>query len=141
MKKSILILLIGATLVSCECGKNKNREAKLYSTDDITVTYNNGISKGRQAMKDSLEKRKAAEKQKEQPPTPTVSAYSAENFNLPTGKVVKYSPSAAYIDDMSPDNEVDFDIYIHIEDEDGMRTVHLTDYKTWLTLKVGSILK
>ena len=57
------------------------------------------------------------------------------DFDLPTGTVMKYSPNDEYINDNSEGERVDFDIYVHIKDENGIRTVHKTEYKTWLTLK------
>ena len=135
MKKLFLILL-ATSLVSCECGKNKNKEF-LYSSEDITVTYENGIKDGKEAIIDSL-----ANVQPVGSKTKDPIIYSSLEYGLPSGKVVDFSPTDEVIQEWKVSGEEPpFDIYIHIKDDNGVRTVHKTNYKTWLTITEGSFLQ
>jgi hypothetical protein len=139
MKKLFLILL-ATSLVSCECcecGKNKNKE-KLYSSEDITVTYENGIKEGKEAIIDSL-----ANVQPVGSKTKDPIIYSSLEYGLPSGKVLDFSPTDEVIQEWKvvSGEEPPFDIYIHIKDDNGVRTVHKTNYKTWLTITEGSFLQ
>jgi hypothetical protein len=136
--KKILMLFAIASLVSCECGKKKKVKSDGYTDADISLTYHNGIKKGKMEAIDSISR---IEQPKTPTPVNTAPTYNAEDFDLPSGEVMKYSPNDTYINDNSEGERVSFDIYVHIKGSDGIRTVHKTEYKTWLLLREGSILE
>lgn len=71
------------------------------------------------------------------------SYYSAAEFGLITGEVEMFAPTEEEIETWrSAGGEIpDGKIYIQIKSETGKITVMECEYKTWINIPVGSILK
>ena len=69
--------------------------------------------------------------------------YLASEFGLISGKIVKFEPTDETIGEMrcAGGENLDEQIYIQIADENGKITVLPCDYKTWLNLPNGGVLK
>lgn len=69
--------------------------------------------------------------------------YSAAELGFVTGEVVMFAPENDVIETWrsAGGNKLDGKIYIQIRSESGKITIIECDYKTWVNIPVGSILK
>lgn len=128
----ILAILGVLFLCSCECG-TKHR----WTEEQVRIVMHKSIAQGRAEVLDSIAKLEPIEVTSE--PTSKVDSvsiqYYGSDFDLPSGKVVDFSPNDNWITE-HPDEQ----IYIHIEDEFGVRKIYPTSYKVWLGVREGDVL-
>ena len=123
--KSIL-LIIGVTLfISCNCKKQHR-----WTNEEIQVIMSKSEEIGRKEIRDSIGEVPVVEVV-----TKKVINYYGSDFGLPSGKVIRFSP----VDDYITENQ-DCDIFIHMEDDLGVRKVYPVDYNTWLIIPRNSVL-
>ncbi|MFA5152335.1 MAG: hypothetical protein WC554_07250 [Clostridia bacterium] len=77
----------------------------------------------------------------QQPQLKVIAHYRCFDFGLPSGTVVRFSPSDDVLDALSEDEARKKDIYIHILQDNGDIRVEKCTYETWIKLCIGDILK
>ena len=123
--KEIKIIVCAILLTSC---------THSVTEKDTEIETNNKIITQLQAELDSIKATKL-----ESPPK-AVSYFSAIDFNLTPGEVVAFAPTDEAVEGANSKGVL-IDIYVHIKTESGLIKVMSIDYKGWLNLHPGDILK
>lgn len=140
MKKQFfysIILLSCLILISCGLSAEDKHRAEILFGDEadsvLRFTPTCNLTRFLDSVQQFQQKKPEVTSVKKE-----IQFYYASDFNLPTGKVVCFSPNSDWINDNSENGIVSEQIYIHIEDENGGIRVFPVDYKTWLALGSGT---
>lgn len=124
MKNALILSLTSLILIACGPSLEQieaREKFKLDSIEQFNILKN-------KILKD-------ANKEEEQ------RFYFASDLGLPTGTIVSFAPTDEDIASKSEGGVCSEPIYVSIVHDDGHISIHQTDYKTWVNVLNGSIIK
>ena len=113
-------ILISAVVLFAACTPINNNKAKQLNLDSL--------------RKDSIEKFKVVI-------PPIKPYYSAAEFSLPSGKIVRYAPDDDQVLEIWKTGTPFPTVFIHIQNDTGLIQVRKVTYFAWKNLYVGDNLK
>ncbi len=129
------ILLSCSMLTSCGPSAEDKYRAEILFRDEADSVLRSTPLCNLDEVLDSTESYTLANKASvKQPTSKTTVIYYANDYNLPPGTIVDFSPNSDWIAGNSENGVCTEQIYIHIRDEHNKVKTYPVDYKTWLVL-------